>query len=487
MEYQSFQNRDEMILYFYRYMIFNFETNISNNLNKTIKSYGYLIDLKDYEDLKNIIGYYNNKMYFSYDNNYFKYFYYQNNYPNINRYEKIMPLKQIKFRTSHFLVHMILNGNEYIIITPELWNAVRNIEAENEPSIEYEIRNGQIIITLDDKKPLTFNFNASKLNVIEGSSLAYYDYHKDMYNSYYNKIDKIYKAIINYYNFENNFSIKLNKGNSTLEKNYLISKNWLDNWKLNCNYEFIKDAYLRKLDEHNLKNLIIYYHELNYNNVQLDKLIIMNFKNKDEMEMYLQNDSLVIVNEEFCSSFNVTNSFLFLFNYKIYNYTISIQFGNDILSYNLTHNIISQTEKNNFLSFKTNDFIHLDQLLKIYFFQKELKNKINIPHNISKNNKENIILIDKKTISKYTNYFQYNELIALLENNDKIKNLNYHNYESNFEIIIATIKEDYINKYKNLQRNPNFQIDLKSCSFNVAQCSNISNLKYIKEFEFVKS
>jgi len=48
MEYQSFQNRDEMILYFYRYMIFNFETNISNNLNKTIKSYGYLIDLKDY-------------------------------------------------------------------------------------------------------------------------------------------------------------------------------------------------------------------------------------------------------------------------------------------------------------------------------------------------------------------------------------------------------------------------------------------------------
>jgi len=476
---QPFQNREEMILYFYRYLIYNFETSINNNPNNNFNSYGYLIDLKDYEYLKSTIDYNSYIKNFSYYDNYNKYFYYNQHLNfNINIFEKKMTIKQIEFKNSHYLLNMLFNGNEYILITHELWKVVCNIEKENERPILYEIRNRQIIITLDDKKPLVFNFNDLKKNVIEKSFLVY-DY-KDYYNSFYNKIENIYKSIINYYKFEYNFSIKLNKEKCTFEREYLISKKWLDNWKLNVKYEIIKDAFLRKLDVHNIKNIIIYFQELNYKNDEMTQLRIINFKNKDEMEKYLQNDSLVIVNEEFCSSFNLINSYSF--NFKIYNYIISIKFGNDILSYKITNNIISQSGKDEFLSYKFNDFIHLNQLLKIYFFQKELKEIINFPHNISKNNKENIYLIGKETISKYKNYFQYDKLFELL-NNDKIKNLNYHNYESNFEKIMTVIKEDYINNYQNLQRNLNIQIDLKNYSFNVVQCVN--NIKYIKDFEFI--
>jgi len=86
---QPFQNREEMILYFYRYLIYNFETSINNNPNNNFNSYGYLIDLKDYEYLKSTIDYNSYIKNFSYYDNYNKYFYYNQHLNfNINIFEK---------------------------------------------------------------------------------------------------------------------------------------------------------------------------------------------------------------------------------------------------------------------------------------------------------------------------------------------------------------------------------------------------------------
>ena len=127
---------------------------------------------------------------------------------------------------------------------------------------------------------------------------------------------------------------------------------------------------------------------------------------------------------------------------EIQNNIIRINFDNDFLYFKSNDNIISK--------YKSNDFKHLNQLLRIYFFQKELKEQISIPHKIPKNYEENnIYLIDKNTINKYKDYFNYNELLKDLENNNKTKNINYNNYASTLEM--SVIKEDYINKYKLIQ------------------------------------
>ena len=193
------------------------------------------------------------------------------------------------------------------------------------------------------------------------------------------------------------------------------------------------------------------------------------------MEKYLQNDSLAIVSINFSSLFNNAYPNYFM-RYKIQNNIISINFDNDILSFISNDNIISKL--------KSNDFKHLNQLLRIYFFQKELKKQINIPHNISKNFEENIIYyIDKKTINKYKDYFHYNELLADLEINNNTKNLNYYNYASNLEMGI--IKEKYINNYKMIQSKIYSIKDLNSYSFNIVQYPLKTNLKYIKDIEII--
>ena len=89
-----------------------------------------------------------------------------------------------------------------------------------------------------------FNFNDSKKFIIEKSSC----YNIDNYISNYNAIGKIYNSIITYYNFEKDFSVKLKRADNYLEVEnyYLISKNWIDKWKLYYKYEIIKSIFLER-------------------------------------------------------------------------------------------------------------------------------------------------------------------------------------------------------------------------------------------------
>ena len=480
------ENQTENVFNYYKYHIYNFENYIYNykypNSNEIVQGSGYLINLKNYKQFKEIIDYNNYNINFQ---NNIDYDYYQNLFNNINNNEDIIiSLNQIKFRTSDYLVNMLLNGNEYILIHPELWKIVGNKEKQNEPPIVYQIINKQILFTLDVQMPFIFNLNDSKKFIIEKSTFA----NIDNFYSNYNIIMKIYIAIKNYYQFEKDFSIKLKQDENYLEeeKYYVISKNWIDEWKICSKYEIIKKLIEKEnFDEHNIRNQIIDYQKQNNYNYKFDELKIINFNNKEEMKNYLQKDSFAIVNKEFCSSFDLFDPNCFM-RCKIYNNIISIIIGQDILSFKSDNNIISQSKKY-LSSIKISEFKHLKQLLKIYFFQKELKEKINIPHNTSKNNEENnIYLIDKKTIDKYKDFFQYKKLLEDLENNNRTNFLNYQNYESNLEIIMRKyIKEDYINNYKQLQNNINSIKDFNNYSFNVLQYPFKNNLKYIKDFEII--
>jgi hypothetical protein len=267
-------NQTEIIFNYYKYAIYNFENYIYNytypNSNEIFQESGYLINLKEYNRFKEIIDYNNFSMNFqnNYDHNY-----YQNlfNSININNYEDIISLNQIKFKTSDYLVNMLLNENKYILIYPDLWKIVCNKEKQDEPPISYQIINKQIIFTLDGQMPFIFNLNDSKKITLEKSTCS----NIDNFYSNYNIIMKIYIAIKNYYQFEKDFSKKLKQDENYLdeEKYYLISKKWIDEWKLCSKYETIKDLINKEnLDDHNIKNQIIYFQKLNNYNYKFDKL-----------------------------------------------------------------------------------------------------------------------------------------------------------------------------------------------------------------------
>ena len=202
---------NESILKIYRKAIFDFEKNIEQiyeRNNITIYK-GYLINLNDYENLKEQIDY-----------NYFK--------DNISNYildkkilsesEKLFEIKQICFKTYSYLLNMIYNDNKYIIINKELWNIICEKGKEKDSSIEYYIKFGKIILELEDKKKLTFNQNKKLKNIID--KIGYnYEYDSNIY-----KIKIIYRDIIQYYEFEKKFLNDLKKSkidNKTTNEYYL--------------------------------------------------------------------------------------------------------------------------------------------------------------------------------------------------------------------------------------------------------------------------
>ena len=335
-------NLDEEILMKYKIAIYNFEEiyikNIYSKQNENIKNKGYLVKLEDFKNLKEKI----------------KYSYFEINYKNddsekvqLNEYEKKFFIQQIEFNTSRYLLNMIDNGNEYIIINENLWKVVCDKGKENEPYFEYEINSNNIILNLDNYKNLNFT-NYSHNNIINKY------YFKRDFNSDYDKIKKLYKNIKKYYEFEKKFlnDLKGKRENSSYSEKsgYLISKDWIENWKEYCFYEDIKNNYLEKniKEEITLNKLIYNLEKSNFKYNELSKIKTNEFKTKIDLELFLKNESLVLVNNDFVNSFsdnyfyNNNNDKL---KYKIYENKIFI-YLDQILIFNSQDNIISLTNEN---------------------------------------------------------------------------------------------------------------------------------------------
>ena len=441
--------------------IFDFEKyleDIYSAKNSYGKEYeGYLINLKDYERIKDIID---------------------NNKTNINDSENYFKIKQIEFKTPQYLINMILNGNKYIFINADLWKLICDDDKKFDFSIMYKVNNKDINFSLDNKY-LYFSHNN---NIIDKYSLK----NSCIYESNYEKISNIVDSAINYFNFENKIMNDLkNKQNSNgdISYEYLISKNWIDKWKIFSNYENIKTNYLQNNlnNKEDIMNDLIYYLEknkTNYNELPIS-IYLNEFNQNENLESYLKNDSLVLINSEFIFCFKSNNSGK-LIEYNAFNNKIHFYLNNDeILSFKSNNNVISLNEIINYS-------IHLKQLIKIFFFQNEIKSNVEERYNIKKIN-----LISKKIINIYKNIFNYKKLYNFLKNNLNIKDINYGSLNNNndFYKIINELDVDYIEEI--IQNENKILSGFKGIDGNFTELEYKINspsekyLKYIINFEIV--
>ena len=101
---------------------------------------GYIINLKDLDDLKEKIGYNNKTGQIT-----------NMGIVQLKDDEKIYPIEEIKLKTYQYLINMIYNNNTYIIINDILWKVVCKKGKENAPPISYTINSNSITLELDKK------------------------------------------------------------------------------------------------------------------------------------------------------------------------------------------------------------------------------------------------------------------------------------------------------------------------------------------------
>jgi len=391
---------------------------------------GYLINLKDYERIKKII--YNNKV-------------------NINDSENNFKINQIEFKTPQYLINMILNENKYIFINTDLWELICDKDKRNESPIIYQVNRNDITFTLDN---IEFSFIHNK-NIINKYILK----NSSNYQSNYEEIKKILDSTIYYYNFEKKILNYLkNKQDSNDSSNvYLVSKNWINKWKIFSDYENIKYNYLQNNlnNKEDILNDLIYYVENNkINNSELFKSInIMKFGNKEEIESFLKNELLVLVDSKFLNCFNCDFSENSL-KYKVFNNKINVYLdNNEILSFNSNNNIISlngiinysnrnnnkvnkisNIKKINHNNFNDYNNPYLSKAIKLYFYYQEFSKKIKE----TKNDEKEYYLINNNLISEIKINYKYNQI------KEELDEINFMDNDNNKKLAIKSLSNDII-------------------------------------------
>jgi len=224
MEILNIQN--DSLLIKYRIAIFEFENYLNDNysiVNIFSAHRGYLINLKDYEKIKEVINY---KKYIEYID------YYKKNFKSIYNPTRIFKINQIEFKKPNYLINMILNKNKYIFINTNLWKLICDDNKKYEDYIIYKININDISFNLDNTE-LSFKKNN---NIIDITTL------NCKCNCNYHQIKKIKNDILNYYNFEKSISHNLKNKIFSIEPSYLVDIRWINMWKLFTNYENIKNS-----------------------------------------------------------------------------------------------------------------------------------------------------------------------------------------------------------------------------------------------------
>ena len=171
---------------------------------------GYIIDLKNYEKIKDI----------------------NQTPPSPNGMKNISKIDQIPFKTSSFLINMIYNGNEYIIINKRLWKNICVEGKENESPINYYIQNNYLVLKLD--KDLIFSIN--NRNIIRKED--YFLINNSNYKSNFDEIEKIYGSIKKYDEFENKFlndlksPVKISNSGNIVDNGVPVSRELIANFIL---------------------------------------------------------------------------------------------------------------------------------------------------------------------------------------------------------------------------------------------------------------
>ena len=509
-------SEEEIINQFYKYNIGilnyrNYVKGIYENYYyySNIIHKGYLIDLKYFKKWKETISYKKLKSCLNCPYDFIK-----NEikkYCDFNLINEITKEDQIKYQNARYLISMILNNNEFIIINENLYNLIcittnqNNSEDKKEiPYIKYAIKQLFIYVYLTTNETLIFCHNK---NILNNESLISNEYFQINQN-YYVNILTLSKSLLEYYKFSEAISYYLNEYYYSLLKlksnrsndlsslsydkkyffeGYFIENKWLDEWRNNSNYDIIKNE-LNSINDtaiQNICNKLLYNneeHKINFN--IFDYIRILDIHSDIEIKGFLENDSIVIVNRNFLELFldkKVINMHLPI-RFYAYNKNIVFYLNNEKIIFNTDDNIISKDEYQN---------KNIKNLLKIMLFQEEIKQKINMKsQNINKNNSYKINLINKNLLQKYKEYYCYDQLYEFfMNNNDLIKEIKDENNLINNDLLNDDIILDFMRnlpvEYVNLiQEKEILKKYMKNNSSNNFGIKNNSS-KYLSNFEII--
>ena len=444
---------------------------IKNKINQEDNYYkGYIIEKKDFDVLKENLNY---KKYKELNQN-------DKNNTNkikeifdINKFNKISRFKEMEFASPRYILYRIINKSEFIIINEDLWDMLGPVNQDKkikkDSEIEYKIGQGnQICIKFKKGEYLYLWADNNQINQ--------YSYNfcekKEEFKHYIDEIKNISRDINSYFYIEKSFLEKTNKkdSNNAPESGYLISNKWLNNWKKITNYEKIKKIMqLNKPDQLEIiQNEIIYHLEKNnYKYSDILSLDIFTFNTKEELDNYLKDDALAIIDGTFKQSFKINNKEEIII-YDISKDKVYINSKQDTV-YNIYKNIILSKEKLN--------LFFLKQLIKIDNFKEELiKDKMSI-----KNDEPKIYLINNKIIDSFKGIFEYNKIYEIK------KNTQNNNFSEIYKTIIQN--EEYMKKIRSINFFQQFNFFKNDFSlYNNYKEANISSdiyIKYISDYSII--
>ena len=461
----------------YNKYIYIFEEEYLVKIKADVPKKGHLINLTDYNNLKNMTKYDKTK----------KHIYISADSSKIMNQKKLTPIKEIKLKSSSYLINMLCNDNEFILISSDLWKFI-NEGKENDNQLPFTIdKYNKLVITFDDKKLIFKQNDNIKKNIINKQNI---EYNIDK-NSNIKEINDFYNAINDYYIFEEKFINKLTQSINEQKFGCLVEKIWFDKWFKYINYKEIKEKLKKQIEKKEIKDDLIYNLEKNnyFKHPDLCPINIISPKTKEELESFLEKDSLVIVESKFCRSFTQKDISENI-RYKAYNNKIEIVFNNGDFITKSNNNIISiisddnEKNNNNISSVENKNLIHLKQFIKYIYFKDEINNEIKSKHkvlSINELDKNIIYLVNKDIINNYKNYFDYAKLYDLLKKDKHLKSADY--FVKNFSNLVNVLK----NYLYEIKKNKSIDFDGITNDLKEREYKDSSNpiIKYYIDFDII--
>ena len=456
---------------------FNDDKNIQSNKKKN----GYLIEFKEFEELKNNLNHKKLKKKDLKKDESKKHF-------DKYKFNKIKKIKPFQIKSYEYFINMLLNKNEYILITDNLFDIICEKQYKNQSNVIYSIDKSNIIIYFEDDKKLTID------NLYKNKIYEYISNINEADRKKFDKFGNLLESMITYYKFEKKFLEELKKQKvSSLGNNsqciYLIDKMWIDEWIYFSDYKNIKDFYFQSNIDQKIKqeiiNILIEHKEEYKNTHKLNRLKILEFENKKDTEAYLKYNSFALIDSNFKIKFNSEKKDFK--NINILNNKITIDISNKTkMAFDSENNIITKNEYN-YLK-------ELRQLIRIFCFQEELQNLF-FELSKQKEIKKAYYLINSNIMLQYKEYFDYDILYNYLSNNhdilneikDKNNNINYSKLLDNkiIDSIINKLDIQYINKVKEKNAYKGELFNNEDFKINEKVVGEDKTIKYISDFAII--
>ena len=303
----------------------------------------------------------------------------------------------------------------------------------------------------------------------------------------------------NYFESKKDFIDRLNETSFT--QGYLLDLLWVNNWKKNSNYEWIKTEYFDKGDEDikSIKNDILSNHKhKEFKNLESNDIENYILDNDSKIKKMLEtNNSFIIINHKFLKEFT-TNSNIKSINLSFSPKQLKIQLYNGEFKLFKTEDIILNQEKclNSITNISTinkspkNNIPEIDnnynfELLKHLFKNPFFKMNLNSPNN----ELCSAYIVNKDIISKIKGLYNLkDEILPIFDNEKLLEGITYQNFDDNYKKIINHIYEnkiDFLNKIKKYEEPGGITFNETEFIIKEEIMVGKPNLKYYFNFEII--